>query len=314
MQDYIKKYSWALGVIVVIVCAVLAAKAANHVIEGKYLADSAKPKKLDRSRVAMTSKAPRKARDKSGEPLATRNMFCSDCEPPEPEQPLAAADPTDPSVVPLTSLPLKLVATNVSNNPRYSFATIQNTQSESQGAYWVKSEIPGAGEVVAIAGKYVDFRNTTTQRLERVSLLGDAPAVPRSTPAPMVASTTVAKDDTTAMLDEGVKKIDDTTFEIQRSVVDKVLANPMSVARGARIVPSVKNGEANGFKLYAIRPSSMYAKLGLRNGDTVQAVNGFDLTTADKALEVYTKLRDASNLTVTVTRRGKPVTINYTIR
>ncbi|MBA3452457.1 MAG: general secretion pathway protein GspC, partial [Deltaproteobacteria bacterium] len=40
----------------------------------------------------------------------------------------------------------------------------------------------------------------------------------------------------------------------------------------------------------------------------------FELTSADKALEVYTKLREATSLEMEVTRRGKPVTLKYTIR
>ena len=80
------------------------------------------------------------------------------------------------------------------------------------------------------------------------------------------------------------------------------------------MVPSVKNGKANGFKLYAIRPSSVYSKLGLSNGDTIHAINGFELTSMDKALEVYTKVKEVNNLTVSVTRRGKPTTLNYSIR
>ena len=57
----------------------------------------------------------------------------------------------------------------------------------------------------------------------------------------------------------------------------------------------------------------MYAKLGLNNGDTLHTVNGFELTSADKALEVYTKLRDATELTFELTRRGQPVSITYEI-
>jgi general secretion pathway protein C len=79
-------------------------------------------------------------------------------------------------------------------------------------------------------------------------------------------------------------------------------------------VPAVKDGKPDGFKLYAIRPSSVYSKLGLQNGDTLQSINGFDLTSADKALEVYTKLREATSLQVTVTRRGKQEQIQYSIR
>ena len=121
-------------------------------------------------------------------------------------------------------------------------------------------------------------------------------------------------DDLQASIDNGIKKIDDSTYEIDKKLVDQVLANPMAVAKGARVVPAVKNGKPDGFKLYAIRPSSVYAKLGLTNGDTIQSINGFELTTADKALEVYTKLREATSLEMEVTRRGKPVTLKYTIR
>ena len=50
------------------------------------------------------------------------------------------------------------------------------------------------------------------------------------------------------------------------------------------------------------------------NGDTLHAVNGFELNSMDKALEVYTKVRESSSLSVSITRRGKPVTLNYTIK
>ena len=111
-----------------------------------------------------------------------------------------------------------------------------------------------------------------------------------------------------------IKKINDTTYEIPQAVVDGVLANPMAAANGARVVPAVKDGKPNGFKLYAIRPTSMYAALGLENGDTLNNVNGMDLTTADKALEVYMKIHDATTVKLTLTRRGKPMTITYKIK
>jgi general secretion pathway protein C len=139
-----------------------------------------------------------------------------------------------------------------------------------------------------------------------------APAVATAEPPPPVSDG--GGDDLQAAIDNGVKKIDDSTYEIDKSLVAKALANPMALAKGARVVPAVKNGQPDGFKLYAIRPSSVYAKLGLTNGDTLQAINGFQLTSADKALEVYTKLREATQLEVEITRRGKPLTLKYSIR
>ena len=314
MQQYLKKYFWVLGALTVVVCAIFTAASISHYLEGKFLSDKAKAPAVV---VVAASAEPTKIRSKLGEPLAARNMFCSDCQPAAPETTPAVA--TDPNMVPYTSLSLHLVAANVSSRPEWSFATIQNTTSEALGYYAIGQEIPDAGVVKRITGKYVDFENKTTHGLERIALVPEtgmhtvAAAKPVEVPA-KVDDDGENKDEIASAIDSGIKQIDENSYEIDRALVDKLLANPMSVARGARIVPSVKNGKANGFKLYAIRPTSVYAKLGMSNGDTVHSVNGFDLTTPDKALEVYTKVRESTSLEVSITRRGKPVSIHYSIR
>ena len=111
-----------------------------------------------------------------------------------------------------------------------------------------------------------------------------------------------------------IKRVDDTTYSVPSKLVDLVLDDPMSIAKGARVVPAMKNGKAVGFKLYAIRPSSVYARLGLNNGDTVRTVNGHELSTAEKALEVYTKLRTAKSIKLEIERRGKPLTLVWKLR
>ena len=122
------------------------------------------------------------------------------------------------------------------------------------------------------------------------------------------------EDDLAAVIDAGIREVDPTTREIRAEVVDKILANPMAIAKGARIVPSMVNGKPAGFKLYAVRPSSLYAKLGLANGDTILSINGQELTSADKALEIYAKIRDASRLEVSVERRGKPLRLVWLLK
>lgn len=306
MQDLIKRYFWVLGAVTVLICAIFAAKATSHVVEAKFLADSPKA-----PRVAAVVPSPtqpvKQSRSKDGTPFASRNMFCSSCTPPEP---VASADP---SQIATTSLPIVLLATMVSTNPEQSYATIVNTDNQKQGAYAVGDQVPGAtGAIKSIHYKYVDFEHNG--RIERVVLVGAPPPVVAAAPAVKETTPTGPVDDMQASIESGIKKTGENTYEIDRSLVDKVLANPMAVAKGARVVPAVKNGKPDGFKLYAIRPSSVYAKLGLTNGDTLQAINGFELTSADKALEVYTKLREATQLEVEVTRRGKPMTLKYSIR
>jgi general secretion pathway protein C len=309
MQDLIKRYFWVLGGVVVMVCAVFAAKATSHIIEAKYLGDSDHGPKI--AAIAPRPETPVAAlRSKDGGQLAARNMFCADC--------VAATDTktSDPSQVAITSLPLALLATNIGPRIEESYATIINSENQKQGAYAVGDRVPGAtssGKIKSIHFKYIDFENNS--RTERLVLLG---ATPPTTPVAVAEPPAVAsdenKDDMQSSIDSGIKKIDESNYEIDKSLVEKVLLNPMAVAKGARVVPSMKNGKPDGFKLYAIRPTSAFAKLGLTNGDTLQSINGFELTSADKALEVYTKLREATSLEVEVTRRGKPVTLKYMIR
>jgi general secretion pathway protein C len=308
MQDLIKRHFWVLGAITVVACAVFAAKATSHIVEAKYLGDPEHASKI--TPVVSQTQAPVAAvRSKDGGQFQGRNMFCSDC------TPAVATQSADPSQIALTSLPLALLATNIGSRPQDSYATVINSENQRQGAYSVGDQVPGAtGKIKEIHFKYIDFENNG--HTERLVLLGAtppaAPAVATAEPPPALPAG--EGDDMQGAVDAGIKKIDDNNYEIDKALVEKVLLNPMAVAKGARVVPSMKNGKPDGFKLYAIRPSSAFAKLGLANGDTLQSINGFELTSADKALEVYTKLREATSLEVEVTRRGKPVTLKYSIK
>lgn len=316
MQELVRRHFWIVIALAIVAAAVFAAKATNAVVEGKFLSDPTRGPKVKPP--APAPSASTAVRSKAGAPMVERNMFCSTCLPPVPVA-TNPSGPVDPNYVGLTSLPLMLIATHVADDRDHAdpanFATILNTGTQKQGAYWVGTEIPGAGKVLAVSYKYVDFQNTGNGRHERISITGEAPPPPPPPTETKVADAPPAEgDDLTAAIDSGIKKIDDTTFEIDRSLVDKVLANPAAVMKGARVMPSSKNGEPNGFKLYAVRPNSVYAKLGFSNGDTLNAINGMQLNSMDRAMEVYAKVRDANSLQVEVTRRGKPVTLNYSIR
>jgi general secretion pathway protein C len=305
MQDLIKRYFWILGAFVVAVCAVFAAKATTHIVEAKFLGDSDHPPRVTPVVAAPTTPT-KPVRTKDGGTLASRDIFCSECTPAA-----VVATSTDPASITTTTLPLQLLATNVGLTADVSYATLVNTENQRQGSYSVGDPIPGAsGKLKVIHYKYIDFENNG--HLERLVLAGaSAPITPVAVAA---AQPEGDKDELEALADSSIKKIDDTHYEIDKKLIDQVLANPMGAAKGARVVPAVKNGKPDGFKLYAIRPSSVYAKIGLSNGDTLEAINGFDLTSADKALEVYTKVREATSLQVSITRRGKDLTLNYTIK
>jgi len=69
-----------------------------------------------------------------------------------------------------------------------------------------------------------------------------------------------------------------------------------------------------GAKLDTIADGSLFAKAGLRSGDTITAVNGQPLRSIDDAANVYARVSNAKLLTVLVQRAGKPVTLRVSIQ
>lgn len=116
------------------------------------------------------------------------------------------------------------------------------------------------------------------------------------------------------LFEDTIERKSDHHYVVHRVLVDDVLANPGPFIRGARIVPHMENGKATGFKLYAIRPTSIFGRLGFLNGDTINAINGTALTSPGKALEIYQALRTATRVELDITRRGKPVTLVIEIK
>jgi general secretion pathway protein C len=110
-----------------------------------------------------------------------------------------------------------------------------------------------------------------------------------------------------------IRKTSDTSFDIGEDDLGKALNNLSQLATEARIVPAFEGGKSVGFKLFSIRPGSLFSKIGLQNGDVIGRINGYEMTSPDKALEVYQKLKDSKRISVDVKRRGKPVTMDYSI-
>ncbi len=70
---------------------------------------------------------------------------------------------------------------------------------------------------------------------------------------------------------------------------------------------------ANGFKLFSIQPGSLYSAIGMENGDVIQRINGYEINSPEKALELYQKLRESSHMTIELERNGQPVRKEYNI-
>lgn len=112
---------------------------------------------------------------------------------------------------------------------------------------------------------------------------------------------------------DSIEQVDDTHVRVPRSSFEALLADPTTAVRGARIVPAMKNGALVGYKLYAIRPNSMFARIGLKNGDTLLAINGEKLAELDDVQMMLVSARRKNTFLLELDRRGAAVTIDVEI-
>jgi len=235
-----------------------------------------------------------------------------------PAAPAAARTCSDVRAAPTaTSLRAQLVGGIVAEDPRWSTAVVTDTATRETRTYGIGEKLLGATllsverlrddqdatgrgfKVVAIVcndgqKQYVDFGTGGASPNVGVAALPPPPGAPRRDA-------------------DGIRKVGDNRYEVKKSVIDTTLSNLNNIATQARLVPSFKNGVANGFKLFSIQPGSFYSEIGVENGDVVEKINGYEINSPDKALEIYQKLRDSEHITMDIERNGQVIHKEYDI-
>jgi type II secretory pathway component PulC len=102
-------------------------------------------------------------------------------------------------------------------------------------------------------------------------------------------------------------------YTLDRATLSAKLADTKALAAEARIIPNMKDGYFNGYKLFAIRPSSFLASLGFQNGDLVQYINGESLESMEKLEEFFAGADKINIFRVSLIRKREPVEITITI-
>lgn len=234
----------------------------------------------------------------------------------------------DPRAAPTKSdLRMQLVASVVADRPRFSLATITDLSTRETHVLGVGDQL-GAVRLLAVE-RVRDDRDATGNGFRVVAVVCDGGSKEYLDYEPGAGEVATASTGTNlgyAPLPapgrppgtpsgklEGVRQVADNRYEIERGVIDSTLSNLNTIATQARIVPSFRNGIANGFKLFSIQPGSLYASIGIENGDVIQRVNGYEINSPEKALELYQKLRESSHVTIELERAGQVIRKEYNI-
>ena len=320
IANLIKQYSWGLNLLFVALGAYFTAGAANSVVARNLWTVPDAQAAAPAGAMGSPSGGPRAQPKIELTALAARNLFGAQRENLNPVAEEVETEDTgpgelDPNDLKPCSLSASLRATLVADGaPEWSLAVIHDSGSRETGVYSINegtNTIGGDATLVEIRSREIVVRRRDHFELCQAEGEGGKPAPPsrpragreRPTPEPETSD------------DGAVTKVAANSWDVSKDYLDNdIMSNLSKVATQARIVPSFKNGKPNGFKLFSIKPGSIYSKIGLQNGDVIGKINGYEMNSPDKALEIYQKLKDATSVTVELQRRGQPMTFNYAIR
>ena len=279
--DVISRRAWLLAAAA---CATLAAASVAALVEANYLGPRSRAPAVQSLPVAPTAPARNAPPDAST--FVQRNMFCSACGPgPGP------TDFFDPQAI--------LIAINQSDEPR---ATLRVLATEAQGS-WGRGEIvPGVGRIVRIGWSSIDVVDVRGRRATLSLIPAGRGGAGTAIPAPTAASEWADR----------ITKIDDHTFEVDRSLVHDLLGamRPGSL----RILPVTDHGALVGLRIFGVKEGSLTAAFGVHNGDVLSAINGKQIESIQTLIDVYAQLDQLSHLELDGKRADKPLAISLRLR
>lgn len=280
--------TWLVVPVTVAVCATFGARAVAALVDAQVPEPAPLPRAAPPREKAPVAVKP------DGSSFVARNMFCSTCGP----SPGTKPGPTDTFVA-----DAQLIATSVGDDPR---ATVRVRATEAQGSWGVGEQIPGIGKIDRIGFVSIDVvdgagRHATLSLLEPAqgTTAIDAPA-PAASPNDPFA--------------DRLKKIDDHTYEVERSLVRELVGGSMTKA-GARVSPiASKAGTLDGLKVLGVSRDGLASRLGLQNGDVLEGINNTKIESANTLLGLYAQLETLNTVELEGTRRGKPLTLTLRLR
>ncbi|RMF95125.1 MAG: hypothetical protein D6734_06240 [Candidatus Schekmanbacteria bacterium] len=195
--------------------------------------------------------------------------------------------------IPLSNSGLVLLGTSTSEKGE-KIALIKNKSEVA--VYHLKEQTP-AGKIDKILRRAVIFNNN-----------GKAEKIVLDTAPPKIKE---AKEAKSTQEIKGInlfsaKEIDKT---IRRS--DIQLENISELMTQVKMTPFYVDGRNSGFLISQIKPESVFAKLGIMNGDVIEEVNGRKIEIPEKAYDLYKDLMNEEKISVMIRRRNEHMVINY---
>ena len=327
MEAYLKRYFWALKLTLMSLVAFSASGVVNHQLMSR--ANEALEGLIPSQRAKIKAKPVKlKQRPTWSTSIGERNLFNANPPNPADEAAKAKGDGEQVEEEPKNSLPEPY---DDCEESKQSVSLKLTMVAEPSTSSYAVIEHDGEDRIIREGDEFEDFKVTSIQwngaggrvvvneeGTYRCLVLGKRKAGskrsrsrPRSSSRKRRVSKAAAQGQ---KYKDGIKEVAPGRYEVDRAMLDEQIANLDSIMNQARVIPHYRQGKPVGFKVVGIRSNSIFRHLGLKSGDVLKSVGGEELTSINKALGLFDKLKTSDNVTLDVERLGKGQTLDYTIK
>lgn len=205
--------------------------------------------------------------------------------------------PSVSTAPPVSQSDLSLLGTAI-GSPRASFVLVRRNSSNEERVFKLGEKVFDLGTLSTIKKETAEIRSGS----QLITLRTPSAPAESAKPAQPAAGIGVTKP-----MAGGSGIID------QRAL-NAALDNIGQAMTDARLLPSLKDGKVEGFKVSEVKPQGVFAAVGLKNSDILVKINEFPIDSPEKAIQSFVTLKGQNRIKLDLIRDGAPTTLTYDIR
>ncbi|WP_395338670.1 type II secretion system protein GspC [Ningiella sp. W23] len=218
----------------------------------------------------------------------------------------------DITEAPETQLNLVLSGVAASSDPSDGAAVIE--YQNNQSTYGIGDKIDGTQVTLdEIYADRVIIKNRATREtlmLEGIDFDEANRDREQNTDSNQTISTDRRFSAPPALESEDLRQVPRADAQTLRAAQQRLQEDPASFADYVRLSPVLENGGFVGYRIAPGKEPSLFEQVGLKNGDVVIELNGYDLTDVAQAKEAITLLNDAESLDFEILRDENVISIS----
>ena len=208
--------------------------------------------------------------------------------------------PAGPPPPPIEATRKVALVGTVFRNGSGVLAVLEELTSKQQELYRLGTDVPNVGMLAVIEKDRVLFRSGPSEEWLPLA----------ATQQPQNGSTDATPFAPSSMKAQAVP----VRQTVDRREVVAVLNDPTRVMTHAQAFPNLTDGKLDGFRLWNVLGAGFFYKLGLRNNDVIQRINGVELRDPGMLFSLFQQLRSENSVRVDLVRNSQRQTLTYDIR